>query len=153
MSSSQTVQQIVSGNNVSLATEFDPSNLPISGRTAHCLGEIPIQKAFDDLNDCYVQGNDLKSCRSSLNYDDSYTAFQSCLAGTESTTMTAQNNVQTVATTNNQATTNSFPQSSMLTASSSPSSSSVTKWIVIGLQAINLIVCITILLLAFFSKE
>lgn len=66
-----------------LPAEFNPDSWPIGVRTASCMQQVPINKAYNDLDDCYQNGADLGSCRSKTGYDDVYNAYQSCIAGTD----------------------------------------------------------------------
>ncbi len=146
-----------------LPAEFDPSSLPISGKTAHCLSTVPIQAAFADLNSCYTSGADLQSCRDKTDYDTSYASFQACLAGPDTTaTASAPVSNVTVASDTGSSTTlykaSSSPVSgndtvSMTSDQTVSSSSSITKWVILVLMACNLVVSITILLLAFFFRS
>lgn len=185
-----------------LPAEFNPDSWPIGDRTASCMQQVPINKAYQDLDDCYRNGADLTSCRSKVDYDTVYTSYQQCIAGTDltstnipSTTSSSDATASSLvsyaqavaqpATVVNASTTPILTLSSTGTKTSSnvssanittPSASNLTAtlesqpnmtpnvktvqsanktylWIMIVLQSVNLLVCIAIILLAYFSSS
>lgn len=163
-----------------LPAEFDPDSWPIGDRTASCMQQVPINQAYQDLDDCYQNGADLTSCRTKVNYDTIYNDYQQCIAGKDlgavvnpSSVVNAPSLVSYAQTVAQPA----IPLSSSIPAAADKnisanavesnnaqtilSSSNVSTgqginktflWIMIALQSVNLLACIAIIVLAYISS-